>query len=260
MEGKLENAVAVVTGAGQGIGEAIARRFALEGAKVAIAEINPETGKSIAKSINDSGGTAISIPIDVSDSQAVDAMVDKVVDKLGKPTVLVNNAGIAVFGPPLEITDEDWQKCFSVDLDAVWYCSRAVLSHMLESGHGSIVNIASVHSFQIIPHTFPYPVAKHAVVGMTRALAIEYAAKGIRVNAICPAYILTPINEWYFNKFPDPAAKKKETEQLHPVRRLGRPDEVANAALFLASDEASFITGESMMVDGGISILIHDEA
>jgi NAD(P)-dependent dehydrogenase (short-subunit alcohol dehydrogenase family) len=131
---------------------------------------------------------------------------------------------------------------------------------MLESGHGSIVNIASVHSFQIIPHTFPYPVAKHAVVGMTRALAIEYAAKGIRVNAICPAYILTPINEWYFNKFPDPAAKKKETEQLHPVRRLGRPDEVANAALFLASDEASFITGESMMVDGGISILIHDEA
>ena len=121
-----------------------------------------------------------------------------------------------------------------MDLDAVWDCSRAVLSHMLESSKGSIVNIASVHiasvhiasvhiasvhSFQIIPHTFPYPVAKHAVVSLTRSLAVEYAPKGIRVNSICPAYISTPINEWYFNKFPDPEAKKRETEQLHPVKR-----------------------------------------
>ncbi len=256
---RLANEIAIVTGGGQGIGEAIARRFAAEGAKVAIAEINKETGDSVAASINESGGTAISIPTDVSDSKAVDSMVDQTLDQLGKPTILINNAGIAVFGPPLEISDEDWQKCFSVDLDAVWYCARAVLPHMLESAHGSIVNIASVHSFQIIPHTFPYPVAKHAVVGLTRSLAIEYAAKGIRVNSICPAYIFTPINEWYFNKFPDPVAKKKETEQLHPVKRLGSPDEVANAALFLASKEASFITGESMMVDGGISILVHDE-
>jgi len=256
---RLTDEIAIITGGGQGIGEAIARRFANEGAKIVIAEINGETGEKVASSIKEEGGKAISIPTDVSDSKAVDLMVEKTLGQLGKPTVLINNAGIAVFGPPLEITDEDWKKCFSVDLDAVWYCSRAVLPHMLESSHGSIVNIASVHSFQIIPHTFPYPVAKHAVVGLTRSLAVEYAPKGIRVNSICPAYIFTPINEWYFNKFPDPEAKKRETEQLHPVKRLGSPDEVANAALFLASSEASFITGESMMVDGGISLLIHDE-
>ena len=256
---RLKDEIAIVTGGGQGIGESISRRFALEGAKVVIADINPDTGVNVAKSISESGGNAISITTDVSDSKAVDKMVSETLDHFGKPTVLINNAGIAVFGPPLEITEEDWKKCFSVDLDAVWYCSRAVLPHMLDCSKGSIVNIASVHSFQIIPHTFPYPVAKHAVVGLTRSLAVEYAAKGIRVNSICPAYIFTPINEWYFNKFPDPIAKKKETEQLHPVKRLGEPDEVANAALFLASNEASFITGESMMVDGGISLLIHDE-
>jgi len=254
----IENKVAIVTGGGQGIGESIARRFAKEGAKVVIADINSAAAQPVADSIVQEGGEAIAIQTDVSDSTAVANMVDEVVEKLGKPSVLINNAGIAVFGPPLEISDDDWRKCFAVDLDGVWYCSRAVLPHMLDLEQGSIVNIASVHSFQIIPHTFPYPVAKHGVVGLTRALAVEYAAQGIRVNAICPAYILTPICEWYFNQFPDPAAKKRETESLHPVKRLGCPDEVASAALFLASDEASFITGESLMVDGGISILVHD--
>lgn len=258
MTKRLENEVAIVTGGGQGIGESIARRFADEGAKVAIAELDADTALSVADSIVKDGGEAIGVQTDVSDSKAVENMVKEIIEKLGKPSVLVNNAGIAVFGAPLDITDEDWRKCFSVDLDAVWYCSRAVLPHMLEREHGSIVNIASVHSFQIIPHTFPYPVAKHGVIGMTRALAVEYAAQGVRVNAICPACISTPNTDWYFNQSPDPVAKKREMENFHPIKRLGTPNEVANAALFLASDEASFITGESLMVDGGISIVIHD--
>ena len=155
---RLKDEIAIVTGGGQGIGESISRRFALEGAKVVIADINPDTGVNVAKSINESGGNAISITTDVSDSKAVDKMVSETLDHFGKPTVLINNAGIAVFGPPLEITEEDWKKCFSVDLDAVWYCSRAVLPHMLDCSKGSIVNIASVHSFQIcLLYTSPSP-------------------------------------------------------------------------------------------------------
>ena len=255
---RLNNEIAIITGGGQGIGEAIARRFAKEGSKIVIAEINGETGEKVASIINEEGGKAISIPTDVSDSKAVDLMVEKTLEQLGKPTVLINNAGIAVFGPPLEITDEDWKKCFSVDLDAVWYCSRAVLPHMLESSYGSIVNIASVHSFQIIPKCFPYPIAKHGVLGLTRALAVDYANKGIKINAISPGYIFTPINEWFFNTKPDPVAAKKEAEMRHPINRLGASEEIANAALFMSSDECNFMVGANVVIDGGLTLKIHD--
>jgi NAD(P)-dependent dehydrogenase (short-subunit alcohol dehydrogenase family) len=158
----------------------------------------------------------------------------------------------------LKLTNEEWRRCFAVDLDGVWYCTRTVLPYLLEKGKGSIVNIASVHSFQIIPHCFPYPVAKHGVIGLTRALAIEYAERNIRVNAICPSYIATQVNVDYFNTFPDPEVERKRVEDLHPLKKIGQPDEVAWAVVFLASDEAGFITGASLMVDGGLSVLYHD--
>jgi NAD(P)-dependent dehydrogenase (short-subunit alcohol dehydrogenase family) len=257
LTGRLEGRVAIVTGAGQGIGEAIVRRFAAEGASIAIAELNAAKGEAVARSLVDAGHRAIAVETDVADADQVGRMVEATVARLGRPTVLVNNAGIAVFNDPLKLTEAEWKRCFSVDLDAVWICSRAVLPHMLEAGRGSIVNIASVHSFQIIPQTFPYPVAKHGVLGLTRALGVEYGAKNIRVNAICPGYIETQIALDYWAGFPDPEAERQRAAGFHAMKRCGQPDEVAGAALFLASDDSSFMTATHLMVDGGGSVMFH---
>jgi NAD(P)-dependent dehydrogenase (short-subunit alcohol dehydrogenase family) len=258
MAGRLGGKVAIVTGAGQGIGEAIARIFADEGAKVLVAEKNPDTGQAVAGAIREAGGTADFAETDVADRAAVEAAVAYAADRLGPVSILVNNAGINVFHEPLETTDAEWRRCFSVDLEAAWTCARAVLPAMLEAGAGNIVNIASCHSFKIIPRTFPYPVAKHALVGLTRALGIEYAARGIRVNAIAPGYIETPIAVDYWNTFPDPEAERQRAYALHPPRRIGRPEEVAWTAVFLASDEAPFINAETIVIDGGRSVLYHE--
>jgi NAD(P)-dependent dehydrogenase (short-subunit alcohol dehydrogenase family) len=185
-------------------------------------------------------------------------MTARVVERLGPPDVLINNAGIAVFRDPLKTTAADWQRCFSVDLDGVWNGCRAVLPHMLKMGKGDIVNIASTHSFKIIPGCFPYPIAKHAVVGLTRALAIEYADRNIRVNAIAPGYTETEIVKQIFADSGDPEAARRETYALHPVKRIGRPEEIAWAAVFLASDEARFMTAETLVIDGGRSTLFHE--
>jgi NAD(P)-dependent dehydrogenase (short-subunit alcohol dehydrogenase family) len=256
--GRLAGKVAIVTGAGQGIGEAIARIFAAEGAAVAIAEKNPEMGAAVAAAISDAGGAAAFVETDVTEPAAVDAMVAEAQDRFGPVSVLVNNAGINVFHEPLQTSEAEWRRCFSVDLDAAWTCARAVLPAMLEAGRGSIVNIASCHAFKIIPHCFPYPVAKHALVGLTRALGIEYAAQGVRVNAIAPGYVETPIAVEYWNTFPDPQAERRRACELHPPRRIGRPEEVAWTAVFLASDEAPFINAETIVIDGGRSVLYHD--
>jgi NAD(P)-dependent dehydrogenase (short-subunit alcohol dehydrogenase family) len=177
--------------------------------------------------------------------------------ELGGADVLVNNAGISVFSDPLHCTDADWRRCFSVDLDGVWYCCRAFLPQMIAHGGGSIINMASSHATQIIPNCFPYPVAKHGLLGLTRALAIDMAAQGVRVNAISPGYILTQNVIDYWASFPDPAAERDRAIQMHPVKRIGTPDEVAWTAVFLASDEAGFMTGANLQIDGGMSILYH---
>ena len=258
MLGRLHDKIAIVTGAGQGIGEAIARRFAQAGAKVIIAEINARTGAMAASSLQADGLAAHYVPTDVADAESIARMVTETVEVFGPPDILVNNAGINVFADPLKLTDEEWNRCMSVDLLGVWHCCRAVLPHMLARQKGSIVNIASVHSFQIIPHTFPYPVAKHGLLGMTRALAVEYAAQGVRVNAVCPGYILTQINVDYWDAFPDPAAERARAAARQPMNRIGTVDEVAWPALFLASDEAGYITGAMVVIDGGGSIQFHE--
>jgi NAD(P)-dependent dehydrogenase (short-subunit alcohol dehydrogenase family) len=257
MTDRLKGRTAIITGAGQGIGAQTAQRFVEEGARVVIAELNPETGEATAKKLRDKGYPAMAVQTDVADQKSIRNMVERTVQEFGPPDILVNNAGIAVFSDPLSCTEDDWRRCFAVDLDGVWYGCQAVLPHMLSVGRGSIVNIASVHSFQIIHNCFPYPVAKHGVIGLTRALAVDYGAKNIRVNAICPSYISTQISIDYWNSFPDPAAERRRAEELHPIKRVGTPDEIAWTVVFLASDEAGFITGASIMADGGLSILYH---
>lgn len=252
---RLEGEVAIVTGGGTGIGAAISRRYAEEGARVVIAQRSSDVAEAQAVAIRAAGGEAVAIAADVGREPAIEALVEGTLEAFGPPTILVNNAGIAVFEDPLELTREQWERCFRIDLDAAWWLSQAVLPHMLGAGHGSIINIASSHSFQIIPGCFPYPVAKHGLIGLTRALAAEYGAMGVRVNAICPGYIETPSLAAYFDSFPDPAAERARVGGLHVVARIGAPEEVAGPALFLASDDAAFVTGEALMVDGGMTIV-----
>ena len=258
MTGRLQNKVAIITGAGRGIGAATARCFAREGAVVVIAEIDAPSGAALVRELTDEGARCLFVQTDVADPAAAAQAVQATREAFGGIDILVNNAGINVFHEPLETTDNEWKRCFSVDLDGVWYMCKAALPVMLEQGAGAIVNIASSHSSTIIPHSFPYPVAKHGLLGLTRALGIEYAARGMRVNAIAPGYIDTDIARAHWASFPDPLAERRRAEALHPPRRIGRPEEVAMTAVFLASDEAPFINAASIAIDGGRSVLYHD--
>ena len=225
MNKRFEGKVVIVTGAGSGIGEKTAERFAEEGGKVVIAELDKKLGKLVEEKINNTGAKSIFIETDVASYKSVKEMVNTVVKEFGSPDILINNAGINVFSEPLKMPESEWKRAFSVDLDGVWYGCKAVLPHMLKKSKGSIVNISSVHGFQIIPNCFPYPVAKHGVIGLTRALAVDYAAKGIKINCISPGYTDTPILERFFNTKPDPIKARKEAEYRQPIRRMGTTNE-----------------------------------
>ncbi|RKE34286.1 NAD(P)-dependent dehydrogenase (short-subunit alcohol dehydrogenase family) [Paraburkholderia sp. BL23I1N1] len=272
---RLADKVALITGAGRGIGAAIAFAFAREGAVVVLAELDIEMAERTAREIraaleasagvDDTRGAhgsseakVLAVQTDVTQSASVQHAVSEAERTFGALDVLVNNAGINVFCDPLTMTDDDWRRCFAVDLDGVWNGCRAVLPGMVERGAGSIVNIASTHAFKIIPGCFPYPVAKHGVIGLTRALGIEYAPRNVRVNAIAPGYIETQLTHNWWNEQADPAAAKQATLDLQPMKRIGRPEEVAMTAVFLASDEAPFINATCITVDGGRSALYHD--
>ncbi|MBB2930826.1 SDR family oxidoreductase [Paraburkholderia silvatlantica] len=257
---RLAGKVALVTGAGRGIGAAIARAFAAEGAAVVLAELDGATAAAMARDIANAcaGARTLAVQTDVTQPASLRAAVEEAQRAFGPVDVLVNNAGINVFADPLTMTDEDWRRCFAVDLDGVWNGCRAVLPGMVERRAGSIINIASTHAFQIIPGCFPYPVAKHGVIGLTRALGIEYAPQNVRVNAIAPGYIETQLTHDWWNAQPDPQAARKATLELPPMKRIGRPEEVAMTAVFLASDEAPFINASCITIDGGRTALHHE--
>ena len=164
---------------------------------------------------NKSNGSALFIKTNVANFETVNQMVDITLNEFGSPDILINNAGINVFGEPLNMPDSEWKKAFSVDLDGVWFGCKAVLPHMLKKNKGTIVNVASVHGIQIIPNCFPYPVAKHGVIGLTKALAVDYASKGIKINSISPGYIDTPIVERFFKTKPNPEAARKELKIIN---------------------------------------------
>lgn len=239
---RFKDKVVIVTGGASGIGEASVRAFAREGAKVVIADF-ADHGQTLADEL----GTdkALFIKIDVTDSAAVQAMIAQTVAKFGRLDVMFANAGIAADAPVDELEESAWQRTIDINLNGVYLCDKYAIQQFLKQGSGVIVNCGSIHSHVGKRGVTAYAAAKGGVKLLTQTLAIDYGAKGIRVNAVCPGYIDTPL----LSHIPDEA--KQKLVALHPMGRLGRAEEVANAVLFLASDEASFVTGSSLLVDGG---------
>ncbi len=250
---KLAGKVAIITGAGKGIGAGIARVFVREGAKVVAADWDEAAGRKTADDLRGSGGQATFVRCDVSNEEQVKALVAATIAGYGRLDVLVNNAGIGVYKGVLDTTREEWERCLAVNLTGVFLCSKYAIPHIKAAGGGAIVNIASVHAYQNVGGTAPYAASKGGVVALTRVMAIDYGRDHIRVNAICPGWIYTPLIQGIFAGSPDPAQAKRDVERRQILGRLGTPEEVGEAAAFLASDEASYIIGASLMVDNGMT-------
>lgn len=239
---RLQGKVSMVTGAASGIGEAIARSFAQEGSTVVVVDLEEGPAKEVASSI---GGSARAV--DVGDPEAVRDLIDGIVREHGHLDVAVNNAGIGGESAPVgEYPIETWRKVIQVNLDGVFYCMRYQIPAMLQNGGGSIINMGSVLSSVAFEQSSAYVAAKHGLLGLTRTAAIEYSEKGVRANVVGPGFIDTPLLQR-----PESAELVAGVVPLHPIGRLGRPEEVAAVVTFLASDEASFVSGSYYTVDGG---------
>lgn len=249
---RLKDKVAIVTGAAKGIGWGIATVFAKEGAKVVVVDWDEEAGKKTAAEINGAGGDAIFVKCDVSQEDQVKATIQAALDKYSRIDVLVNNAGIGVYMPVTEATSEDWDRCLGVNLKGVFLFSKYAIPHMQKVGKGAIVNISSVHAYANVNGTSPYAASKGGVTALTRAMAMDYSPT-IRVNAIAPGWVLTPLIQSIFDSYEDPAKQQRIVEERQVMKRIGRPEDIGYAAVFLASDEASFITGTQLFVDGGLT-------
>ena len=241
---RLRNKVAVVTGGASGIGRAISHALAREGARVAVVDIDPRKGQDTASEIS-AKGEAIHVPTDVTDSAAVNRMAQEVDRRFGRIDILVNNVGVRITKPPLEHTDADWNIMIATNLTGPFYCARAVTPFMIRGGSGRIINTASIASLLGRPNRVAYVSAKSGLLGMTRALAIDLGRNGITVNAIIPGSINSPMNA------SQAADADNDWGKETPMGRWGTPEDVANAAVFLALDESSYITGAEIKVDGG---------
>lgn len=246
---RLEGKVALVSGASSGIGEATARTFAREGAKVVLADVNVEDGERIAEEIRRANGDAAFVRADVLDTASIEAMIAFAIEKFGRLNVLHNNAQVTVSGRIGELELADWKRAIDGGLTSYWYASKLAVKHMLEQGGGAIVNTASVSGLAGDFGLGAYNAAKAGVVNMSRVFAIEYARKNIRCNALCPGPIGTPPLRRMEESAPEVVGPIKEAI---PMGRLGTAQEMANVALFLASDEASFVTGAAYVADGGL--------
>ncbi|QSW97746.1 SDR family NAD(P)-dependent oxidoreductase [Haloterrigena alkaliphila] len=250
---RLEDKTVVITGAGAGIGRETARLCADEGARVIVTDVDVEGGEETVDLIEDAGGEAEFAELDVTDSERVHTVVDEVAEEYGLD-VMINNAGTGHPGGPLEELDDEVRD-FVVDINVngVWNGCSAALPHMKEQGHGSIVNVGSLASILGLPKQAAYSTTKAAVLNMTRTIAAEAGPHGVRANAVCPGFTETQMLDEYLEKRDDPEQAQKAMAEQYPLKRLGKPDEIANAILFLASDEASFVTGHGLVVDGGFS-------
>jgi NAD(P)-dependent dehydrogenase (short-subunit alcohol dehydrogenase family) len=256
---RLAGQVAIVTGGATGIGGATARRLAEEGAKVLIADINVQLANENVDRIKSAGGTAEVLVSDASKHDDIKAMVQRAVDLWGSLQILVNNAyspsGADGAGGAEEVSEDAWDRGMALLVKSMFLGAKYAVPHMREQGGGSIVNISSVHGLLMAPKSLIYEAGKSAVIGVTKQMACDFGVDGIRVNAICPGHIVTERMQERWDSNPDGL---RFFEQQYPIRRTGRPVDIANAIVFLCSEEASFITGHALVVDGGLTIQLQE--
>ncbi len=244
---------ALVTGGASGIGAATAARFAAEGAAVAIADLDGAGADAHAVALRDRGGTALGLAADVGDDASVSAMVERAWDALGGVDILVNNAAIPMVGTVETLAAGEWERVLDIDLSSIYRASRAVWPRFVAAGGGVVLNTASVAGIVGMAGQHGYSAAKAGVVMLTRCMALDGAAHGIRVNCVCPGFVETPMAMAYFDAQEDPAASRAAADAAHPLGRMGQPDEIAAAFLYLASDEARWVTGTALVIDGGLT-------
>ena len=253
MTRRVSGLIAIVTGAGSGIGQASAIRLAEEGATVICTDINGVNAKITAEEIVSADGRAIPATIDISDSDACTALVNKVAHDFGNVDILVNNAGVNLPGVFHEVSNETIDRTLNVNVKGAMYLTRAAIPHMLRAGKGSIVNMSSVNGLVSEPFLSVYSASKGAIVMFTRGIALDYAKQGIRCNAICPGWVDTPINYAHAKMLGGLDHVYETIDSFQPIGRPGTPREIANLVLFLASDESSFMTGSIVSADGGMT-------
>jgi len=245
---KLKDRVALITGAGAGIGEATAKLFVSEGAKVVVADRNIEHALAVAKAL---GSQAFAVQADVSDAAQVKAMVEQAVAHFGGIDILVNNAGFGTLGTVVTVDEETWDQVINVNLKGVFLCSKYAIPEIIRRGGGAVVNLASTISVVGIKDRAAYVAAKGGVAALTRAMALDHAHEGVRVNSVAPGVIASSYYDKIFESVPDPVAFKKGLEARSPLNKMGEPVDIANVILFLASQDSSFATGAMFTVDGG---------
>lgn len=247
----MSNEIIVITGGESGIGAATCRRFAGEGASVVIAGIDKTRGMALETELRSAGSGAQYVYCDVRDYSSVESMALHTFETYGVPTTLINNAGMALVRELTETSDEEFDQIVGVNLKGIYHTSRAFIPHMLRNGVGSIVNVASQLGLVAAPNFALYSATKAAVINLTRAMSLDYASEGLRVNCVCPGAVETPLLLNQFTRQDGPQGTLDDLVKMHPLGRIGRPHEIAAAISFLARDEASFITGSSLVVDGG---------